>query len=51
MAWIDSGLRRKGQNLFLDACDQEVSTSSGQVPAAHSICKEDIPSKKLVRLG
>ena len=51
MAWIDSGLRRKGQNLFLDACDQEVSTSSGQVPAADSIGKEDIPAKKLVRLG
>ena len=51
MAWIDSGLQRKGKNLFLDACDEEVSTSSGQIPAAHTIGKEDIPAKKLVRLG
>jgi len=49
--WIDSGLRGKGQNLFLDARDQDVSTSSRQVPAADSIGKEDIPAKKLVRLG
>jgi hypothetical protein len=47
VAWIDSRLRGKGQNLFLDACDQEVSTSSGKVPAADSIGKEDIPAKKL----
>jgi len=51
VARIDSGLRGKGQNLFLDARDQEVSTSSGQVPATNSIGKEDIPAKKLVRLG
>ena len=51
VAWIESRLRGKGQNLFLDACDQEVSTSSGQVPAANSIGKEDIPAKKLFRLG
>ena len=51
MAWIDSGFWGKGQNLFLDACDQEVSTTSGQVPAADAIGKEDIPAKKLVRLG
>lgn len=47
VAWIDSRLRGKGQNLFLDACDQEVSTTSGQVPAADAIGKEDIPAKKL----
>ena len=51
MAWIDSGFLGKGQNLFLDPCDQEFSTSSGQVPAADSIGKEDITAKKLVRLG
>ena len=48
MARIDSGLRGKGQNLFLDACDQEVSTSSRQVPATDPIGKEDIPAEKLV---
>jgi hypothetical protein len=51
VAWIDSSLRGKRQNLFLNTCDQEVSTSSGEVPAADSISKEDIPAKKLFRLG
>ena len=51
MTWIDCRLRGKGQNLFLDTSDQEVSTSSRQVPAADSIGKDDIPAKKLVRLG
>ena len=51
VAWIDSRLRGKRQNLFLNTCDQEVSTSSGEVPAADSISKEDIPAKKLFRLG
>jgi len=51
VARIDSGLRGEGQDLFLDARDQEISTSSWQVPAADPIGKEDIPAKKLVRLG
>jgi len=48
MARINSGLWWERENFFLNACDEEVSTSSGQVPAADAIGEEDVSAEKLV---
>ena len=50
MARINSSLWWKRENFFLNACDEEVSTSSGQVPATDAIGKEDVSTEKLVSL-
>jgi len=48
MARINSGLWWERENFFLNACDEEVSTSSRQVPAADAIGEEDVSAEKLV---
>jgi len=50
MTRINSSLWRKRENFFLNACDEEVSTSSGQVPATDAIGEEDVSAEKLVSL-
>ncbi len=50
MARINSSLWWERENFFLNACDEEVSTSSGQVPAADAVGKEDVSAEKLVSL-
>lgn len=50
MTRINSSLWRKRENFFLNACDEEVSTSSRQVPAADAIGEEDVSAEKLVSL-
>jgi|APGre2960657468_1045069.scaffolds.fasta_scaffold12941_4 hypothetical protein len=50
MTRINSSLWRKRENFFLNACDEEVSTSSGQIPATDAIGKEDVSAEKLVSL-
>ena len=50
MAGINSSLWWERENFFLNACDEEVSTSSGQVPATDAIGEEDVPAEKLVSL-
>ena len=48
MARINSGLWWERENFFLNACNEEVSTSSGQVPATDAIGEEDVSAEKLV---
>ena len=48
MARVNSSLWWERENFFLNACDEEVSTSSGQVPATDAIGKEDVSAEKLV---
>ncbi len=48
MARVNSSLWWERENFFLNACDEEVSTSSGQVPATNAIGKEDVSAEKLV---
>jgi hypothetical protein len=48
MTRINSSLWRKRENFFLNACDEEVSTSSGQVPATDATGEEDVSAEKLV---
>ena len=50
MARINSSLWWERENFFLNACDEEVSTSSGQVPATDAIGEEDVSAEKLVSL-
>ena len=50
MARINSSLWWERENFFLNTCDEEVSTSSRQVPATHAIGKEDVSAEKLVSL-
>jgi len=50
MARINSSLWWERENFFLNSCDEEVSTSSGQVPAADAVGKEDVSAEKLVSL-
>jgi len=50
MARINSSLWWERENFFLNARDEEVSTSSGQVPATDAIGKEDVSAEKLVSL-
>jgi len=51
MARINSSLWWERENFFLNACNEEVSTSSGQVPATDAIGKEDVSAEKLVSLS
>jgi len=50
VARINSSLWWERENFFLNACDEEVSTSSGQVPATNAIGEEDVSAEKLVSL-
>jgi len=50
MARVNSRLWWERENFFLNACDEEVSTSSGQVPATNAIGKDDVSAEKLVSL-
>jgi len=50
VARVNSSLWWERENFFLNACDEEVSTSSGQVPATNAISKEDVSAEKLVSL-
>jgi len=51
VAGIHGGVTGKGQDLFANPGKQLVAISSGQIPAAHAVGKEDIAAEKLILGG
>ena len=47
MAREDDGFFRKGENFFADPGEKLIPIAAGQIPAAHAIREEDIPSVEL----
>ena len=45
VAGIDGGLSGEGQDFFSNTGKQQVTITSGQVPAADAIGKENIPAE------